>query len=214
VYLFVSPAKLVGLPTHMQKVTTKFLLKREPDQSAFPEDVTCHLFDVEKVSRLVKLNRFDVPILTSITQVYLYEEKRLSENISEEYSFIRKRSNMNTNGSVYGWTAVQKTRDGQVIETKRIITKREYNSLFNNRDKSRHVVRQKRISFLWNIQSFTIHVYLLPVSDICILHAQVRSSPDGTGEEVDIPPFLEVEKKLSSSEEDERFGAYHISLKE
>lgn len=152
--------------------------------------------------------------ITSITQVYLYEEKRLSENISEEYSFIRKRSNMNTNGSVYGWTAVQKMRDGQVIETKRIITKREYNSLFNNRDKSRHVVRQKRISFLWNIQSFTIHLYLLPVSDICILHAQVRSSPDGTGEEVDIPPFLEVEKELSSSEEDERYGAYHISLKE
>ena len=105
-------------------------------------------------------------------------------------------------------------RDGQVIETKRIITKREYNSLFNNRDKSRHVVSQKRISFLWNIQSFTIHLYKEPVSDVCILHAQVRSSPDSTGEEVSIPPFLEVEKKLMMhSEEDEQYGAYHISLK-
>jgi len=116
--------------------------------------------------------------------------------------------------SVYGWTAVQKFLDGQVIETKRIITKREYHSLFNNRDRSRHVVRQRRISFLWSIQSFTIHVYKEPVSDVCILHAQVRSSPDGTGEEVAIPPFLEVEKRLTThSEEDERYGAYHISLK-
>ncbi len=55
-------AKLVGLPTHMQKVTTKFLLRREPDHSAFPEDVTCHLFDVEKVGRLVGFIRVNVPM--------------------------------------------------------------------------------------------------------------------------------------------------------
>jgi len=117
---------------------------------------------------------------------------------------------------VYGWTAVQKTHEGQVIERKRIITKREYNSLFNSRDKSRHIVNQKRISFLWNIQSFTIHEYLQPVSNICILHAQVRASPDRASHdgEVSIPPFLEVDKKLMThSEEDERYGAHHISMK-
>lgn len=42
-------AKLVGLPTHMQRVTTKFLLKRKPDLGAFPEDVTFQIFNVEKV---------------------------------------------------------------------------------------------------------------------------------------------------------------------
>ncbi len=150
----------------------------------------------------------------------MYEEKRSSESISEEYSFIRKRSTTNQNGevsgSVYGWTAVQKTREGQIIETKRIITKREYNSLFSNRDKSRHVVRQKRVSFLWNIQSFTIHIYQEPVSDVCILHAQVRSTPDSSAdEEVAIPPFLEVHHKLAAqAEEDDQYGAYHISLKD
>jgi len=193
-------ARLVGLPTQMQRVTTKFLLKREPDLDAFPENVTFQIFDVEKV--------------------YLYEEDISSENISEEYSFIRKRTTKgkdgNASGSVYGWTAVQKTQEGQIIEKKRIITKREYNSLFNNRDRSRHIVRQKRISFLWNIQSFTIHVYQQPVSDVCILHAQVRSTPDSKShdEEVAIPPFLEVEKKLMThSEGDEQYGAYQISMK-
>ena len=42
-------AILVGLPTHLQRVTTKFLLKREPDLDAFPEDVAFQMFDVEKV---------------------------------------------------------------------------------------------------------------------------------------------------------------------
>lgn len=163
------------------------------------------------------------------TKVYLYDENissettdprrsiNLSNAIIEEYSFIRKRTTINkagiAAGSVYGWTQVQRTHDGQIIEKKRIITKREYNSLFNNRDESRHVVRQTRISFLWNIQSFTIHVYKEPVSDVCILHAQVRSTPDHD-EEVAIPPFLDVDKKLiTHSEEDEQYGAYHISLK-
>lgn len=193
-------ARLVGLPTQMQRVTTKFLLRKEPDLEAFPGDVRVRVFDVEKV--------------------YLLEENIRTENISEEYSFIRKRTTVHkdgeASGSVYGWTGVQKTHEGQVIETKRIITKREYISLFNNRDKSRHIVTQKRISFLWNIQSFTIHVYQEPVSDICILHAQVQSTSDSADhdEEVSIPPFLEVEKKLlTDSEEDEQYGAYHISLK-
>ena len=42
-------AKLVGLPAQMQRVTTKFLLKREPDFAAFPDDVKYQIFDVEKV---------------------------------------------------------------------------------------------------------------------------------------------------------------------
>ena len=151
-------------------------------------------------------------------QVYLYEEKTKDENITDEYSFIRKRTSLidgEVSGSVYGLTVVQKTRDGQIIEKKRIITKREYLSLFNNRDKSRHIVRQKRISFLWNIQSFNVHVYQQPVSDICILHAQVKTSPDSPdiSKEVEIPPFLDVDRLLTDSEEDKRYGAYHISLK-
>lgn len=151
--------------------------------------------------------------------MYLYEEKEgnKSKKVVEEYSFIRKRTTISSNGeeagSVYGWTAVQKTDDGQTIERKRIISRREYYSLFNNRDKSRHVVKQKRISFLWNIQSFTVHEYIQPVSDVTILHTQVKSSEVvGGDEQVSIPPFLEVEKKLATdSENDAQYGAYHLS---
>jgi hypothetical protein len=112
-------------------------------------------------------------------------------------------------GHVYGWTSVKKTADGQTIETKRIITKREYYSMFNSRDMGRHVMRQKRISFIWNTQSFNIHVYQKPVDDVCILHAQGRSG----GGEVELPSFLDVERMITDSEEDEKYGSYRISLK-
>lgn len=43
----------------------------------------------------------------------------------------------------------------------RIITAREYNTAYKSRDPSRHIIVQKRISFLYKLQSFTIHVGLV-----------------------------------------------------
>ena len=140
------------------------------------------------------------------------EGRKKQTNVTQDYSFIRKRSMINKigeeYGSVYGFTSVQKTSDGQTIETKRIITKREYNSLFNSRDMGRHVVIQKRISFIWKMQSFNVHVYKKPVDDVCIMHAQKSG-----GDEVEIPPFLDVDRRITDLEEDEKYGSYQISLK-
>jgi hypothetical protein len=135
-------------------------------------------------------------------------------------------------GSAYGQTTVKRTVDGQAIEVKRIISRREYAASYKNRDQSRHVVKQKRISFLYNMQSFNIHIYEEPssVGDLCILHAQAEvstsnpSSPTKGGGDVDVqasgtdnagvdlPPFLEVDRRLTSSKEDEEmYGAFSIS---
>lgn len=182
-----ATAKLVGLPSELSREPAKFILNSPPDLAQFPPDVSYHVFDVEKV--------------------YLSE----SQN-HEEYSFIRKRSHENGLGTVYGITTVHKTKPSQVIERKRIITRREYQSaLVLNRDKSRYIIQQTRISFLWQMQSFNIHIYKRPVDSICILHAQSESTLDLT-----IPPFLNVLRKLNSSEdnEDNKYGAYCISLKD
>lgn len=228
-------ARLVGLPTDLAKHTTKFQLKNASALESFPDDVAYQVVDVEKI--------------------YLYEEDKSTEygddaDQSSEYSFIRKRVTLSSNGtpagSVYGQTIVQKTRGnngnnsnddgrGQTIETKRIITQREYNSLITRRDRSRHVIQQKRIAFIWNLQSFNIHIYTEPVDNICILHAQTarksvkmsavseeeHNGNDGssngnveTMDDVDLPPFLDVVRRINDTEEDEtKFGAYGISLK-
>jgi hypothetical protein len=56
--------------------------------------------------------------------------------------------------------------------------------------------------------------YTYPVTDISILHAQVESSSDGSEPAVELPPFLDVEKRISdtSKEDDDKYSAYKISI--
>lgn len=60
--------------------------------------------------------------------------------------------------------------------------------------------------------ALTLQCYEEPVSDLCILHAQVETANEGDLE-VDLPPFLEVERRIKNTKEDaEKFGAFAISL--
>lgn len=134
-------AKIVGLPSNLKRRSAKFVLRSPPDIQKFPEDMNYYIFEVEKV--------------------YL----STNDNDDETYSFIRKRTNLDTQGnklgSVYQLTTVTRnpiTHD--TIEEKRIISAREYSAAYLTRDVRRHIVHQQRISFLYKLQSFTIHVRL------------------------------------------------------
>jgi hypothetical protein len=136
-----------------------------------------------------------------------------------EYSFIRRRTQHGF--SVYGHTMVRKLTNGERTETKRIITKREYHWLKDMyADQSRYVVVQRRYCFVENKRVFSLHKYLEPRSDICILHRQggqhrqeEANEIDGGVEEkvlADFPPFLRVGAPL---DEDGIYSAYRLSLK-
>ena len=174
----------------MSKRSAKYLLRQRPDTGAFSEDVDFHIFEVEKV--------------------YLVVQDDID---SGGYSFIRKRTTIDKDGerkgSIYQLTDVVR-RDGQEFETKRIISAREYNSCYRSRDMSRHIVRQERISFLYKLQSFTIHVYKTPSPGLCILHAQVESS-DNESSVVDLPDFLHIDRQLEQNDES-TYGSYALSV--
>jgi len=179
-----ATSKLVGLPSEAKKETTKFLLKKIPNIEDFPSDVKYHIFNVEKFFLLVN-----------------------NDSDESENSYVRKRALKNSAGASFGYTNIRETKEGQMIELKRIITEREYNEYLKFRDPSRGVIKQMRISFVWETQSFNIHTYIEPVEGICILHCQ--SDPS---EEIRVPPFIEVEKKLTNSPDDVRkFGSVNIS---
>jgi hypothetical protein len=187
-------SKLVGLPSGLKRRSAKFLLKSKPIVDNFPPEMVHQTFEVEKV--------------------YLQQsDKRNPDN----YSFIRRRTNVDSKGrlvgSVYQLTSVQFNNE-EVIEHKRIISQREYSAAYFTRDQSRHVVQQRRISFLYENQSFQVHVYVQPAPDLCILHAQVeQQGKDDKEEEVKLPPFLNVDRQVNDSKEDEaKYGAYSISL--
>jgi AAA domain len=200
-------SNIVGLPSNLKRTTTKFLLKCRPDLSLFPSDVHYQIFEVEKV--------------------YLqHPTTSLNDTEDSDYSFIRRRTSIdqttgNVLGSVYQITSVARGSNKEMIELKRIISQREYSTAFQNRDLNRHIIRQRRISFLYEKQSFNIHIYESPCTGINILHAQVDNSSTTTSPQkasagtnsVIIPPFLSVERQLENTKEDEKnYGAYSLSL--
>ena len=112
----------------------------------------------------------------------------------------------------------QKHPNGEKIELKRIISSREYEWMKNlYADPSRHVVVQRRYTFLWEQKAFAIHRYLQPKAkkELCILHCQASQSPTaGTSStstsDPTFPPFLKVGDPVG---EEGRYSAYHISLR-
>lgn len=114
-------------------------------------------------------------------------------------------------GTVYQLTEVQRSGHGDLVELKRIITPREYVASYKSRDVSRHIVRQERISFLHERQSFTVHIYETPSPGLCILHAQVESSHDKEPV-VNLPDFLEVDRVLVGAEDEKKYGSYALSV--
>ena len=157
-----------------------------------------------------------------MSKVYLYDHDQGSNaTYAEEYSFIRKRTQISSKtgkqlGSSYQLTTVHITHDGKQIEMKRIITAREYNAAYKTRDEKRHIVTQKRIAFFWEMHSFNIHIFTEPVKDLCICHTQTSIDGDGCADitNVDVtPPFLNVERLIEDNKDDkEKFSTFNISL--
>ena len=212
-------SRIVGLPTNLSRRSAKFLLKSRPTPDCFPSDVSYHVFEVEKV--------------------YLFNQGQDEDS----YSFIRKRTTIdkkgNNRGSVYQLTTSQRSSSGEIIEQKRLITAREYATSYKSRDSSRHIILQQRISFLYKLQSFTVHVsiqqdgvflrrkidisgdssdtppqvYQTPkvAEGLCILHAQVEST-EAEAPEVELPPFLDMERRLEGPKDECDYGAYSLSM--
>ena len=54
-------------------------------------------------------------------------------------------------------------------------------------------------------------VYETPSPGLCILHAQVERTDDKVAE-IDLPPFLEVNRRLDGEADEKMFGAYRRSI--
>jgi len=201
-------SKIVGLPSNLRRRSVRFLLRHPPDLSRFPPEIDFRIFEVEKI--YLQQNPADAAAIAT-------ENQNTTNASNENYSFIRRRTNVNhqtgkREGSVYQITTAQWTDQGELIEQKRIISYREYMAASWTRDQSRHVVQQRRISFLYNKQSFVVHIYESPAAGLCILHAQVEGNGDP---KVDLPPFLDVDRRLMDSDDNDdkdQYGAYNLSI--
>mmetsp|Transcript_12551 Transcript_12551/g.16499 ORF Transcript_12551/g.16499 Transcript_12551/m.16499 type:complete len:384 (+) Transcript_12551:172-1323(+) len=217
--------KIVGLPSNLKRRSAKFLLKNLPTSHSeltklIPDDIHYQLFDVEKVylQRVISTQRV-IPTETPNSSPSSNQDSAAdghttdADETDKDYSFIRKRSVIDpADGKSILGTTFQLTTvtyaGNEMIEQKRIISQREYLTSFMSRDTSRNIVQQRRISFLYNLQSFVLHIYQQPIHGLDILHAQA----EGHAGEVELPPFLQVVRPLLNTPEDEeKYGAYSIS---
>jgi hypothetical protein len=211
---------IVGLPSFSKSVY-KFMVMKRPAEEDIPVETQC--FDVEKVY-LRPSSGPSTAVLSSTVptgengegeegsgstagfdSASIVSTPLLRSDWEVEYAFIRKRSQGNM--TVHGLTTVVRRKsDNTRMELKRIITDREYlQSKLSNADPTRHIVKQRRICFIWENASFHIHQYQAPISDLEIVHIQTEGSDDFV-----IPPWLTTGPRVS---DDGDMSAFKISLK-
>lgn len=170
-----ATARLVGLPV-LPKSTRKFVLLSTPTPDVFVEhDVDFTAFDVTKTF--------------------------LKQSTQSSYSYVRLRSQGNSDSYGHATVNVDQTT-GERIERKRKCTEFEYRAYLANADPDREPVKQRRLHFLFENQSFVIHQYL--DRDCSIIHCQAARA-DGTA---NFPSFLWVGNEITH---DLTFSAHHLS---
>ena len=97
------------------------------------------------------------------------------------------------------------------VHLKRVLSAREYSYAVRHRnDPTRHIIKQQRVCFLYENQSFQIHVYKEPASIAGLAMLHVQASGD-KARDLSIPSFLEIAQELPAK--DETYSAYKVSLK-
>ncbi|TDH72840.1 uncharacterized protein CCR75_008299 [Bremia lactucae] len=141
-----------------------------------------------------------------VEKVYLKPE---AAKTSKDYSFVRCRSQYGI--PAYGMTTVRYLETGDVVHLKRVLSARDYSYAVRHRcDPTRHVIKQQRMCFLYENQSFQIHVYKEPgnLAGLAILHVQASCKND---QDILLPAFLNIKKELPDT--DETISAYNVSKK-
>ena len=106
----------------------------------------------------------------------------------------RVRSRTRDGVSTYTHTIKRPLTAGQRIEIERQIRGREYLSLLCRADPERLPIRKTRRCFLWQERYFELDVFEPPHAGLAVLEIELEHLDD----EVVLPPFLEVEREVTS----------------
>eukprot|EP00834_Sanchytrium_tribonematis_P003621 NODE_146_length_15710_cov_0.617385.p1 type:complete len:369 gc:universal NODE_146_length_15710_cov_0.617385:12788-13894(+) len=130
----------------------------------------------------------------SVEHLYLTSEK-------DQYR-IRKR--WDDKGIFYSLT-IRKSLFDQKIEERRVLTAREYENLFSQKDQNRHTILKTRRCFLYHSHYFHLDYYEQPHNGLMLLEAYIEDSQAKV-----LPDFLPIVKEVT---EDDSFSMFNLSLK-
>lgn len=116
---------------------------------------------------------------------------------------IRRRGS----GGSYSYSVtVSRKRAGEMVETRRLLTYKEYSLLLLRRDPLRNCVIKKRRCFVWKDIYYQLDMFESPHSGLMLLEAHMQKTRDNKDV---IPPFIAVEREVT---EDETYSMLKLSL--
>lgn len=98
---------------------------------------------------------------------------------------------------IYTHTVKKPLAAGQRVEVERPISAREYVALLAQSDPHRRTVRKQRTCFLWEGQYFELDRFIEPCSGLLLLEVEL----DHIDREISLPPFLTIDREVTSKSE-------------
>jgi hypothetical protein len=111
----------------------------------------------------------------------------------------------------------------QQLQLKRLLTRREYESLTRLFDTSRWPVRQQRETFLWDHRYFCVTRYTSPsqLAGLTLLEVQLRGDDEehaaaagdaggGNADKFSLPPFLSIVREVTG---EPAYSCHQLSMK-
>lgn len=131
----------------------------------------------------------------------------LISNVPNVQARIRK-SGQAGNWS-YSYAVRQYNENGQSVETRRQVDRREYAILTKTIDSSHWTVYQRRRCFLWNRRYFRIDQFEEPCNPSCrgLIILSTRAVGDDS---LKLPSFIKIEKEIS---DEPYYSMFNLSLK-
>lgn len=132
---------------------------------------------------------FPLPVVTvEMCQTYLRGSKA-KPGVERR---VRRRTQ--NGGNMYTYTEKQKIDRGARLERERIITQREYEELYSQRDQSRKDVLKRRHSFIWKNQYFQLDKISSP-QELVLLEVEVTDIQ----ETLLMPPFIRICEEVTEN---------------
>jgi CYTH domain-containing protein/predicted ATPase len=166
-------------------------------------EAICHVTGIPRpvqVERKYMLRRVPAPFPIQ-AEVIEIEQAYLKATDGSE-ARVRRREQRGTPSYVH--TLRRPWMDGQRVELERAISAREYAALLAQADPARRTVKKRRTCFLWEGQYFELDEFLEPCAGLSLLAVEL----DAPDREVSLPPFLEVEREVTSKPE---FSGYALA---
>lgn len=155
--------------------------------------------------------KFLLKSLPDDSKLPMFQELNVVHNYLTS-TFMPGQVRLRKSGQHGNWSysyAVRTTEDGQMVETRTQLDRREYAILSKTIDANHWTIYQKRRCFIWHHRYYRMDIYEEPCNPSCrgLIILSTRTSE----KDLLLPEFLEIEREIT---DDQSYSMFNLSMKE